>query len=104
MYVCINVCIYNIYKVSVSPGSVQQMMLYYLLLLLQRQSSHLTSVCLTSAKFKPLIFPLPSNGSWPFLYSLGTDRKENTVAKSSIGARVCCGHYLATAVVYRAST
>jgi hypothetical protein len=29
MYVCIKVCIYNIYKVSVSPGSVQQIMPYY---------------------------------------------------------------------------
>jgi hypothetical protein len=29
MYVCINVCIYNIYKASVSPGSVEQIMPYY---------------------------------------------------------------------------
>jgi hypothetical protein len=29
MYVRTNVCIYNIYKASVSPGSVQQVMPYY---------------------------------------------------------------------------
>jgi hypothetical protein len=29
MYVCINVGIYNIYKASESPGSVQQIMPYY---------------------------------------------------------------------------
>jgi hypothetical protein len=31
---------YNIYKVSVSPGSVQKSMPYYSLIPLQRQSSH----------------------------------------------------------------
>jgi hypothetical protein len=29
MYVYINICIYNIYKASVSPGSVQQIIPYY---------------------------------------------------------------------------
>jgi hypothetical protein len=29
MNICIDVCIYNIYKVSVSPGSVKQIMPYY---------------------------------------------------------------------------
>jgi dynactin complex subunit len=33
--------IYNIYKASVSPDSVQQIMSYFLKLSLQRQSSHL---------------------------------------------------------------
>jgi hypothetical protein len=29
MYICINICIYNIYKASVSTGSVPQIMPYY---------------------------------------------------------------------------
>jgi hypothetical protein len=68
-----------------------------------------------------------SISSWPLLYSLGTDRTENTspnsfsivVSRSYLTDRVektasrllhccvlriCCGHYLATAVVYIAIT
>jgi hypothetical protein len=45
---------------------------------------------------------LSCNVSWPSLYSLGTDRTENIASNSSyIVACVCCGHYVATAVVYR---
>jgi hypothetical protein len=42
-----------------------------------------------------------SNGSWPSLYSIGTDCTENTASKR---VRVCCGQYLATAFVYRVTT
>jgi hypothetical protein len=40
-----------------------------------------------------------SNGSWPSLYRLGTDRIENIASNSSSYCcmRVCCGYYLATA-------
>jgi hypothetical protein len=45
-----------------------------------------------------------ANGSWPSLYSLSTDRTENIASNSSsIVTCVCCGHYLATVVVYRAT-
>jgi hypothetical protein len=44
---------------------------------------------------------LSSKGSWPSLYSLGTDRKENTASSSSIAACVLYGHYLASANIYR---
>jgi hypothetical protein len=38
-----------------------------------------TVISLTADKFKPLIFRLSRNGSWPSLYSLGADRTVNTV-------------------------
>jgi hypothetical protein len=48
---------------------------------------------------------LSSKGSWPSLYNLGTYRTENSASNSSsVVACVCCGHCLATAVVYRAVT
>jgi hypothetical protein len=48
---------------------------------------------------------LLSNGSWPLLYSLGTDHTQNNASdSSSVVACVCCGHYLAMAIVYRAIT
>jgi hypothetical protein len=54
-YMLLSMCTYNIYKVSVSPGSVQQIMpsssLRYNGSLATR-----TVVCLTAAKIKPLLF------------------------------------------------
>jgi hypothetical protein len=37
-----------------------------------------TAVSLATAKFKPLLFSLTGNGSWPSLYNLGTDLRGNT--------------------------
>jgi hypothetical protein len=47
---------YNIYKASVSPGSVQQIIASSI-----RYNGSLvtwTVVCLTAAKFKPFVFPV----------------------------------------------
>jgi hypothetical protein len=76
----------------------------------QLTHSTLLVIRLTTISHQPLtlltaISRLASNGSWPSLYSLATDRTENIVYNSSsIVACVCCGHYLATAVDYIAIT
>jgi hypothetical protein len=44
---------------------------------------------------------LSSNGSWPWLCSLSTDRTENTAPTALPLLCVCCCHYLATAVVWQ---
>jgi hypothetical protein len=48
--------IYNIYKASVSPGSVQQIMPYFWYFPYNGSLVTWTVICLTTAKFKPFIF------------------------------------------------